>query len=133
MKILLPFKTPTVNHLYFVWRNRKILTKEARNLKKEVKEWVLKAHPDKNLKGNKLYVEIEVFENWYTKKNEVKKKDLANREKFIIDAVFDTLEIDDKMVFELVMRKKQLKEGENEHAIVRILALNPEVEKNQFK
>ena len=35
MKITIPFKTPSVNHLYFNWRGRQILTKEAKELKKK--------------------------------------------------------------------------------------------------
>ena len=38
MKITIPFKTPSVNHLYFNWRGRQILTKEAKELKKKIKE-----------------------------------------------------------------------------------------------
>ena len=54
MIIKIPFKTPTVNHLYFNWNNRRIMTKEARNLKVEIKELI-----NKTDKGIELLVFIQ--------------------------------------------------------------------------
>jgi len=118
MIIKIPFKTPSVNHLYFNWNNRRILTKEARELKKEIRKIVIKSLPfvNINLKDG-LKVEVEIHENWLTKKGEIKKKDISNREKFLIDAIFDTLGIDDKFIFENILRKIQDKD---EFAMIRI-------------
>ena len=55
----------------------------------------------------KLSVRVEIYEDWHTKKGAVKKKDVANREKFLIDSVFKALELDDCFIFEHVMRKVQ--------------------------
>ena len=117
IEIKIPFKTPSINHLYFNWNNRRILTKEARKLKEEIKEHcnflpnILKGLNDK------LKVEVEIHENWFTKKWEVKRKDISNREKFLIDAIFDALGIDDKFIFEHTMKKVQ---SESEFATIRI-------------
>jgi Holliday junction resolvase RusA-like endonuclease len=118
MIIEIPFKTPSVNHLYFNWQNRRILTKEARNLKKEIKEIVDKSFFKKeSLEGEELEVEVEIYENWYTKKNKVKRKDISNREKFLIDAVFDVLGLEDKFIFKHTMKKIQ---SQTEKAIINI-------------
>ncbi len=121
MQIIIPFKTPTVNHLYFNWKGRMIITNEAKRLKKEIAE-IVDSTPRDPIRDPpvKLKVTIEIHENWYTKKGEVKKKDIANREKFLIDSVFDALSIDDKMIFEHKMIKVQ---SEEEKAVINIEVL----------
>lgn len=113
----IPFKTPTINHLYGRHsRGFMFVKKEALELKKEIEEIVWNANvriPD----NIKLSVEVSIYENWLTKKGDVKKKDIANREKFLIDSVFGALEIDDKMIWEHSMKKVQSKE---EFAVVKI-------------
>ena len=96
----------------------KILTKEARELKEEIKQIVYKSLPFvcSNLNDG-LRVEVEIHENWITKKGEIKKKDIANREKFLIDSVFAALGIDDKFIFEHSMKKVQ---DDQEFAIIKI-------------
>ena len=114
MQIKIPFKTPSVNHLYFVWKGRKILTKEARALKKEIAEIIgetgIIGFSEKPLK-----VSVDIYENWFCKNGEVYKKDIANREKFLIDAVFEALEMDDKFIFESKFKKIQ---SETEEAAI---------------
>jgi len=118
MKIKIPFKTPTCNHLYYHRGNIKILTREARELKEEIKLIVYNSLPFvcRNLNDG-LKVEVEIHENWLTKKGEIKKKDISNREKFLIDSIFDALNIDDKFIFEQTMKKVQ---SEKEFAIIKI-------------
>jgi len=55
------------------------------------------------------------------KKGEVKRKDVANREKFLIDSVFDALGIDDKFIFEHNISKCQDTE---EFALIKIEEYN---------
>lgn len=124
MQITIPFKTPSVNHLYFVWRNRKILTKEARNLKKQILDIVC---PFQNqlfsgrLHNNELLkVNIAIYEPWYFKNGNVATKDLLNREKFLIDAVFEGLKIDDRFIWECTFRKV---DNDTEQAIINIEVL----------
>ncbi len=123
--IEIPFKTPTINHIYFNWQNRRILTKEARNLKIEIARIIKKQNPDTfGLKTNKLNLEVEIHENWYTKKGKVACKDISNREKFLIDSVFKALRIDDKFIFNHTMKKI---ESETEKSIIKIEPIEKEV------
>lgn len=122
MKIKIPFKTITINHLYYHRGNMKILTTEAKRLRKKIEEIVQKPHITLSAinfkeKEIKLKVLVEIHENWFCKNGSVKKKDLANREKFLIDSIFDALKIDDKFIFEHRMKKIQ---SEEEFAIIKI-------------
>ena len=118
IEIKIPFKTPTSNHLYWHRGNMKIMTKDARELREEIRKIVIKSLPFvcANLNDG-LKVEIEVHENWHTKKGDVARKDIANREKFLIDSVFKVLDIDDKYIFEHKFIKVQNNE---EYSIIKI-------------
>jgi Holliday junction resolvase RusA-like endonuclease len=124
MKFTIPFKTPTINHLYGFRGFHKFITKEAKEIKakiaEEVKEamnnqviWIGKVTP-------KLKIQIAIYENWLTKKGEVARKDISNREKFLMDSIFETLGIDDKFIFSHTMVKIQ---SEIEKAVVTIEVL----------
>lgn len=113
MNITIPFKTPTINHLYGFRGYRKFLTKEAKDLKKEIKEIVDKI-PSEDFEDEKLSVTIFIYEDWYTQYDEVKCKDLSNREKFLTDSIFEALGLDDKYIFEHVMKKVQSEEEKAE-------------------
>ncbi len=121
MQIIIPFKTPTVNHLYFNWKGRMIKTQQAKRLKKDIEDIVNNSPRDPlEDKELKLKVTIEIHEDWFCKDGAIKKKDIANREKFIIDSIFDALEIDDRRIFEHKMIKIQSSE---EKAVINIEAL----------
>ncbi len=121
-EILFPFKTPTINHLYWHRGNIKIMKTEAKKLRKEIKELINKWPIDKEKLFDKhLRVRVEVHEDWITKKGEVKRKDVANREKFLIDSVFDAIGIDDKFIFEHNIVKCQ--NSTNEYVVVKIETL----------
>jgi Holliday junction resolvase RusA-like endonuclease len=119
--ITIPFKTPTVNHLYFNWKNRRILTKEARILKEKIAKIVKDSNCDTT---GLLQVEVQVniHENWYTKAGAVARKDVANREKFLIDSIFKALGIDDKYIFKHTMTKVQ---SDTEMAVIHIYRHHP--------
>ncbi len=124
MIITIPFKTPTVNHLYWHRGNCKVMKKEAKKLRDEIAEIVFSSITPQEkevLLNRKLAVTIEIHEDWYCKNNTIKKKDIANREKFLIDSVFNALDIDDRFIFIHQMIKKQC--DENERAIVTIEVL----------
>ena len=118
MIIKLPFKTPTVNHLYFHYNNRMILTKKARDMKIDIKDildntiWTIPVF------SYGLRVEVEIHEDWFTKKGLMARKDVANREKFLVDAVFAAMGLDDKYIWELEVKKVQNKT--EEFAIIKI-------------
>ena len=121
MKITIPFKTPTINHLYGFRGFHKFITKEAKEVKKKISEIVKKTMKEQYIWTGeitpKLIVIIEIYENWLTQKGEIARKDISNREKFLMDSIFEALEIDDKLIFEHTMKKIQSTE---EKAIVTI-------------
>ncbi len=121
MIIKIPFKTPTVNHLYWHRGNMKIMTTEAKKLRKEISEIVSKCLNDYvDWKDYKLKVVVEIHENWFCKNGSVARKDISNREKFLIDSIFNALDIDDKFIFEHVSRKVQ---DEKEFTIIKIITI----------
>jgi len=96
----------------------KIMKTEAKKIRKEIIEIVWDSLPFvcSNL-NNGLRVEVKVHEDWLCKNGSIKKKDIMNREKFLIDSVFEGLGIDDKYIFEHTMKKVQSKE---EKVIIKI-------------
>jgi len=121
IKIMIDKKTPSVNHLY--GHNRLghfYLKKEGKELRKYIFNKIkndISKDKLKDFHDIKLSVTVEIYENWYTKKGAVKKKDVANREKFLIDSVFNALGLDDCFIFEHVMLKVQ---SEDEKAAITI-------------
>lgn len=108
IKIELPFKTPTINHLYWHKGTYKIMKTEAKNLQKKIKEIVGKIE----VREVPLKVQTFIYEDWYFKNGKVAKKDVANREKFLIDSLFKALGVDDKFIFESRLVKVQSKDME---------------------
>ena len=116
MIIELPFKTPTINHLYGQHGYRKYLKPEAKALREEI---IIRIPKEDNwmTEDSKLEIRVEIHEDWFTKSGKIKKKDIGNREKFLIDSVFNALNIDDKQIFKQTMIKVQ---SEEEKAIIEI-------------
>ena len=122
IEITIPRKTPSINHLYGRRGFRSYIKPEG----KELKEYIItlvKHYPHDsipeipNISGQKLSIQVDIYENWFTKEGRVARKDISNREKFLIDSVFEGLELDDKFIFEHTMRKIQ---SDEEKAIIRI-------------
>jgi hypothetical protein len=108
MKIIIPFPTPSVNHLYARRGFRSFLTKEAKELKEKIHNLVPNNKESKSwTKDSKFIVIAEVYENWFTQKGDIARKDVANREKFVTDSIFDKLKVDDKQIFDYTLRKIQ--------------------------
>jgi len=122
MKIKIPFKTPSINHLYGHNKFGAFYLKpEAKKLREEIKEIIVnQAFPLFSQEEVPLKVTTEIYEDWFTKKGLVKTKDVSNREKFLVDSVFDAMGIDDKFIFEHTMKKIQ---SDKEFAIVTIEVL----------
>jgi len=113
MIFIVPFKTPTINHLYGQHGVRKYLKPEAKELREKIKEIIDNSGIDPVREPPvKLEVHVRIFEDWLCKNGSVKRKDVSNREKFLIDSVFDALGIDDKMIFKHTMEKVQSNEEE---------------------
>ncbi len=117
----IPFKTPTINHLYGQRGIRKYLKKEAVELRSKIKNIVMAKELNEKLSGP-LDVTVFIYEDWYTKKGDVKKKDISNREKFLIDSIFMALPFDDKMIFKQTMVKAQSETDEK--AMIEIRSYN---------
>ena len=116
IEIKIPFKTPTINLMYSTFRGHRVKSKEARELSKTVKEIVLNNSVEIII--GELEVTIEVHSNWYNKDKTIKKRDIANLEKFITDSIFDGIEgMDDKQIFKLTMKKIQ---SDEEFALIKI-------------
>jgi len=108
MRIELPWKTPTINHLYGQHGKVKYLKPEAKGLREEIKKIIFRMDlSDMHDKDSHLQVHVQVLEDWYCKNGTVKRKDVSNREKFLIDSIFEALELDDKMIFKHTMEKIQ--------------------------
>lgn len=122
--IKLPFRTPTINSLYYHIRKTgiKVLTREAREIRKNIEKIVVEQYFRQCdvLEGVELSVSVQIFENWYFKNGKVKKMDIANREKFLIDSVFSAIGIDDRYIFNLNFSKVQSIE---EYSIIQITPL----------
>ena len=121
MNITIPFKTPTINHLYGQRGYRKFLTKEAKELREEIDQ-IVHDRPVEELEvlpeDQPLKVIVTIHENWFTKDGDIKRVDIANREKFLIDSVFNSLGIDDKTIFHHSMIKIQ--DDDHEYAEIAI-------------
>jgi len=116
MRIEIPFKTPSINQLYWHRGNIKIMKTEAKDIKLQIKGIIAEIKPNIDyLAQNKLKVLVEIYEDWYFKNGEIARKDISNREKFLTDAVFDALGLDDKIIFENTYRKIQ---SDQEKAVI---------------
>jgi len=123
LKINLPFKTPSINHLH--GRNNfgsVYLKTEAKILKKQIIDIVdeqkrAQGYLQHEWENRMLSVTTIISEKWFTKKDTIKKKDIANREKFLIDSVFESLGIDDSHIWEHRLLKH---DDEKEYAVVKI-------------
>lgn len=113
MEINLPYKTNfSVNSMYRTTRQGKFLKRKALNFRtriiEDVKEQIREFEEiwENKLTDKKLTVGIIFVENWLYKNGEIRKADLDNRLKFLIDSVFKALDLDDKMIYELYARKE---------------------------
>ena len=111
---------PSVNHLYIHRGFRKIKTKKYN-------DW--EANVFKSLEDTKrpevrglLRVEIDYCsDHWFTKKDgKPRRVDLDNLQKATLDPLFKWLDVDDKLVFELMTRKRLLSRGEDRYIVVRV-------------
>lgn len=119
IEIKIPFKTPTINHLYWHRGNIKIMKTEAKKIREEIKEIIINSDFQSfSLEEKRLKVIVEIHENWFTLKGKVARKDISNREKFLIDSVFDALGLEDKFIFEHTLVKVQ---DEKEFALIKIM------------
>ena len=102
--------------MYATYNGNRVKSQEARELSKEV-EKIIERMPMEEILGE-LKVEIIIHSNWYNKNGSIKKRDIANLEKFITDSIFNALpSMDDKQIFEISLKKVQ---DEEEFALIKI-------------
>jgi Holliday junction resolvase RusA-like endonuclease len=102
------------------------LKAEAKRLREEIEDIVIQTlseggHNLNDIKNEvPLKVEVYIHESWYANNGNVRRTDVANREKFLLDSVFNALGIDDKFIFSHTMIKV---DSEEELAVVSIEVL----------
>ena len=112
MKIIINERMPSINHLYYHRPpfGTKTLSVKAKSLRERIIKITHEQADEQkyNLKewdGKLLKVRVEIYEDWWTKKHTVKKKDIANKEKFLIDSIMTGLGLDDSFIWEHIMCK----------------------------
>lgn len=101
---------PTMNHRMIPFRGRLILSPDHRAYKKLLSLFLHRKclTTYANFTGKKLSVLI-TYEGpkseWFTKKGEIKKKDVENRHKALLDVVMPYFDLDDSQIFEITIKK----------------------------
>lgn len=108
LKFRLDGKIASVNTIYVRGRNGGVfISPEVRKYREDNKPIVkeaLKASGTKYENGI-IKMSVKVCTNYFTKADEIRKVDIDNTAKQILDTVFPALDIDDKTVFELNLKK----------------------------
>lgn len=113
LEIIIPLMPPSVNSAYTV---RPQFRRNGRlgmgiGMKADVRRFVSDAQyfmPNVQLRDDALYsLNIELSTNWLTKAGELRKKDVGNYEKFIVDALFARYHLDDKLLWTRCVTKRQ--------------------------
>lgn len=106
----LPFP-PTTNHRYIPSRGRLILSPDHRAFKVLLGIFLHRTYmlmDASSLQGKKLKVCIEYSgpdSSWFTKAGDIRKIDVENRHKTLIDGVFKFLDLEDSQIFEINIKK----------------------------
>ena len=113
----------SINKLYFQPRGAKfkVLTPIGRAFKEKVYECICNSLSSSdstilaNFEGMKLEAELTYNSNWFNKDGSIKKKDITNYEKAVMDSLFDAfkqknLNIDDSQIFRFIMVKNESKD-----------------------
>ena len=66
-----------------------------------------------------LEISIIFIENWETQAGEIRKKDLDNRLKFLIDSIVKAYDIDDSQFFKVTAQKVQSEHIEQTHITIK--------------
>jgi len=109
MEIELNYKiNMSVNMMYRTTRFGRFLKKEALCLRARIIQDIKRLNLNiEDFEDKRLSIGIIFTEDWYYKNGEIKKTDLDNRLKFIIDSIFKALELNDKLIFEIYAKKQQ--------------------------
>ena len=110
MRFIIHGKTPTVNSMYSTNRSgHRFMINAAKKRKDEVQEEIRKQIPKDFVHAEwcerMLTVTITIHEDWFTKAGTIRIKDIVNLEKFIDDAIFSVLKLDDSHIWKIIMEK----------------------------
>lgn len=105
MQITIPGLPPTTNHMFLTRGRFRILSPEARKFKEMVEALVVSLQLDPP--EGKLIVAIRLHSpRWLLKDGlRIRKMDIQNREKAVIDSVFKALGVDDSSIWLISMEK----------------------------
>ena len=109
---VVPAISPSYNRCFKINHGLKqtYLSTEARMFKDKVKLMMPSIKLPENVGDLKFSMLVEVYNNWYYKNGNMKKQDVQNMEKLIIDAVFEGIGIDDSHLWEVKLVKRQNKD-----------------------
>ena len=112
----LPIST---NQAWRTFRGRMITTREYKEWNSLVEQYI----PDcPDLSSSPLAVEVTLYSpEWFTKKGTIRKVDLDNYAKVLLDSIFKHLIVDDSQIFQLKMFKEQ---GSSPRTLVKIYDLS---------
>lgn len=99
---------PTLNHRYIPVRGRLILSPEYRKYKTQLARELNRYPREHGLSDKTLSVRIEYVgpkSAWFTKSDSIRKIDIDNRSKSLLDGIFAHLDLDDSQVFYLEQGK----------------------------
>lgn len=114
---------PTYNqHFKIDFRRRIIyLSKEAKEFKKLV---FIHTPPYKIKEGAMYQITIQVYSNWWCKNGNIRRKDIQNLDKLLIDAMFEKFGADDSVIFRTRVEKLPLsgeyKEGQEDYTLIKL-------------
>lgn len=113
LKLRLDGKITSVNKVYSVGRGRVFLNPEVKAYRAEMKPIVEAGYKDSGTKyqGGLLKVSAKIYTSYFTKGGEVRRVDVDNTAKQILDTIFPALKIDDSFVFELKLQKVNYDKG----------------------
>jgi len=115
LKMRLDGKITSVNKIYCRGRHGGVfLAPEVVKYREEQFPIVQQYHKDSGTKyeGGLLVVVVDVCMDFFTKGHEIRRLDIDNFAKNILDTIFPALGIDDKAVFDLRLKKVQYDKGQ---------------------
>ena len=88
----------SVNDAYRTWQNRILISKKGREFKKQITEILINKNIDKIIGP----IKVSIF--YYF--SDLRCRDIDNYQKLLIDSMKDIVFEDDKMIYELNLKKK---------------------------
>ncbi len=110
LEFKIPSIPPSYNKMFKINFNQKYtyLSQEARDFKNMTKRFMYPWYPPDDCKFS---IYIEIHQDWYYHNKKLKKQDIQNLDKLIIDAIFEQIKVDDSALFETTIKKIQAKDS----------------------